>query len=322
MEEITKNMSAPHIFARFIFHAQVFYYLFFYILLSTPRKMDMLFFSMLITYNLHYVFKNTGIYKDLFDKLVFKRPADKDYEDDDEDWIKKSSDVLPLVYQIKIADQDSLADIISLLLVPSMLTVLTVLATREAMSSVSNRQYYVVVSQIKVQHFDGNEVELSDIWIRFIVMVIARLVSSRLTRAIFLHKIKFLQNKIVNSMDNMDLLHDNVQRDLWRAKIAYYAAKAYNTSAIILANQQDIELNYFLSDEEISKMVSEHHQTDEYAQQPSNKVEKLHQIIVQDEFFNCLPYFCLVVISCSYSCFQDPLYPARFSYCQFVNSVS
>ena len=65
LREVVQNMSAPHAYARFLFQAQLYYYFFWYILISSAHDVDWLFWAMLIAQNIHYILTNTGVYEDI-----------------------------------------------------------------------------------------------------------------------------------------------------------------------------------------------------------------------------------------------------------------
>ena len=159
LKRIVSNMSAPNIFARFLFQVQLFSYTYYYMLVSATRNVDALFWAMLVTVNANYILRNTQMYDRCFDwvctkylsvysrlsRSIFKvakrvvnqsrihrartlilgsEPLPRTASFDDGKDLPSES-ILKLMFQIKKADQDSLADATALIAVPVLITALT-----------------------------------------------------------------------------------------------------------------------------------------------------------------------------------------------------
>jgi hypothetical protein len=142
--------------------------------------------------------------------------------------VKKTGDsvLLPLLFRIKLADQDSLADLTSLLAVPSLITVFAIFAMHGQSAStvgmaVGSGAHAQQQQQHKPQHegtslfYGGERLELWNLWLRFGLMFLARLLSCRVSRAVFSHKIRYYRLTLLNESHNVDLLRDEVQQRLW-----------------------------------------------------------------------------------------------------------
>jgi hypothetical protein len=66
------SQAAPNLYPRFLFHAQLYYYACYYLLVSASREMDVLFWTMVVSMNVYYVVTNTGVADDVV-RYAFSR---------------------------------------------------------------------------------------------------------------------------------------------------------------------------------------------------------------------------------------------------------
>ena len=241
LKRITESMSAPNTFPRFLFHAQFYCYSCYYVLVSTARRLDALFFFMLIVMNVYYVLNNTGTLSDWMDKYIWSRCESGRGDNGTDGWtagqgitasgIKRSRSarsigdddglsgaladrnrLIDLAYRIKLAEQDVLADSAALLAIPTLITVFASLAARDALrvadalSSATGPNVEIV--SIRVEHYDGAPLDLANLWIRFGIMFLARAISSYASKRVFSCRIRssvFFRSYLLGSNDIHEL---------------------------------------------------------------------------------------------------------------------
>ena len=271
LRRVVASMSAPNLYPRFLFHAQLYYYMAYYLLVSASREMDLLFWTMVISMNAYYVVTNTGVVDDVVKAIwawCLPAPVSKSRDVDD---------LLALVYRIKLADQDSLADVTALWAVPSLLTAFAQLAARDAImvaheiQRAGNSTNLPVT--VRVEHYNGAALDLSNLWIRFLIMFIARLVSSRASRAVFAFKIRRERKSLLDRVQDAQMLTDAAQR-AWIRRIGetpnWYASPRRSDAGV----EEDKNMN------------------------------DLFEVVVSREFRQVYLYFVLVSIHAMYSLFR------------------
>jgi len=155
------NMSSPHLFSRFHFVAQMYYYLFWYMMLmvvSPSGITEMNFWVMVAILNGQYLVSNSGVLNTFFSALRFQSPG--------------PDPPLKVLFDSKLAVQDQLADVVSLLIVPAVATA------------------FHVCAAITVARFPSGA--LLSLWQRFGALLVARLASGMLTEEIFRRRVDLL----------------------------------------------------------------------------------------------------------------------------------
>lgn len=158
---VCTNMSAMHIFPRFYFVAQMYYYLFWYMMLmvvSPGGVEERSFWVMVAMLNGSCLLSNLGVvpylYAVLRHRVVLVEPP------------------LKTLFDSKVAAQDQLADVVSLLIVPAIAT------SFHICNAASVAQY--------------NSSALISLWQRFGALLLARLLSGLLTEEIFRRRLDVL----------------------------------------------------------------------------------------------------------------------------------
>ena len=161
LSNATSKMSEPNAFPRFLFVGQVYYYLFWYRMMATDGETDVLFWGMLFLIvrlrcglgvcgcvavwccqcsqtpclglqNVNYIMGSTGAYLDLLRGVVPGHYSSAVPID----WVSGRTAIPPqvaatvsqeLFFRMKVAEQDTLADLACLAAVPSITTVLALL---------------------------------------------------------------------------------------------------------------------------------------------------------------------------------------------------
>lgn len=157
---VCRNMSSQHLFPRFHFVAQMYYYLFWYMMLmvvSPGGVEDWSFWVMVAMLNGNYLVSNLGILHHLASGVRRSAPAEPP---------------LKILFDSKLAVQDQLADIVSLMIVPAIAT------SFHICTSLSVTQYPRSV--------------LLSLWQRFGALLVARLLSGLLTEEIFRRRVDVL----------------------------------------------------------------------------------------------------------------------------------
>lgn len=158
---VCQNMTASTLFPRFLFLAQMYYYLFWYMMLmimSPGGVEDRNFWVMVVLLNGNYLASNVGLYQWLGACLTC-RPVTPDAP-------------LKVLFDSKLAVQDQLADVVSLLTVPAIAT------------------SFQVCSSLDVNEYPTGALVV--LWQRFGALLIARLLSGLLTEEIFRRRVELL----------------------------------------------------------------------------------------------------------------------------------
>lgn len=166
---VSQNMSAPNLFPRFHFVAQMYYYLFWYMMLMvlSPGGVEDRNFWMLVCFlNGTSMASNAGLLNNAY-ALFRPRAAAPDPP-------------LKVLFDSKLAVQDQLADVVSLLVVPGIATA------------------FHICTSLSVPDYPSGP--LISLWTRFGVLLIARLLSGLLTEEIFRRRVDLL-----NKADAMEL---------------------------------------------------------------------------------------------------------------------
>merc|ERR1712151_52675 len=147
---VCENMSSQHLFPRFQFVAQMYYYLFWYMMLmviSPAGIEDPHFWIMVAMLNGNYLVSNLGVLQHLYASLQCRSPA--------------PDPPLKILFDSKLAVQDQLADVVSLLIVPAIAT------------------SFHICTSLSVATYPGGV--LLSLWRRFGALLVARLLSGLLT---------------------------------------------------------------------------------------------------------------------------------------------
>lgn len=157
---VCRHMSAPDMFPRFQFVAQMYYYLFWYMMLMVlaPGGVDdRNFWLMVFFLNGVSLASNAGI---LNLTRAFLRPG------------SVPDPPLKVLFDSKLAVQDQLADVVSLLVVPAIAT------------------SFHICTSLRVPNYPIGP--LLSLWQRFLVLLLARLLSGLLTEEIFRRRVDVL----------------------------------------------------------------------------------------------------------------------------------
>jgi len=158
---VCRNMAAPHLFPRFYFVAQMYYYLFWYMMLmviSPGGVEDLSFWIMVTMLSGTHLASNTGFLQQVNSVLRHRQMV--------------ADPPLKILFDSKLAVQDQLADVVSLLIVPSVATSFHICASlRESTFPVS---------------------ALFSLWLRFGALLMARLLSGLLTEEVFRRRVDLL----------------------------------------------------------------------------------------------------------------------------------
>lgn len=161
MRWVCDNMGSQHLFPRFHFVAQMYYYLFWYVMLmviSPAGIEDWNFWIMVAMLNGNYLVSNIGVLQQLFFSLRCRLPP--------------PDPPLKILFDSKLAVQDQLADVVSLLIVPAIAT------------------SFHICTALSVTEYPGGV--LISLWQRFGALLIARLLSGLLTEEIFRRRVELL----------------------------------------------------------------------------------------------------------------------------------
>jgi hypothetical protein len=158
---ICRNMSSHNLFPRFHFVAQMYYYLFWYMMLmvvSPAGVEDWNFWLMVAMLNGNYLVSNAGVLQQLCASLRCRSPP--------------PDPPLKILFDSKLAVQDQLADVVSLLVVPAIAT------------------SFHICTSLSVAHYPHGA--LLSLWQRFGALLGARLLSGLLTEEIFRRRVDLL----------------------------------------------------------------------------------------------------------------------------------
>ncbi len=355
LKKVIQSMSAPFTYARFLFHAQFYCYSCYYILVSTARRLDFLFFFILFVMNVYYVLNNTGTLSEWMDRLfrkcdfceTSKSPMKSDTTSPDvvvdrkrrndntttpgEDFSKSSDRIrlIQLAFKMKIAEQDLLADSTALLAIPTLITVFSSLAARDALHTANqlsvSEQDMLEIVRIRVEHFDGTPLDLVNLWIRFGIMFFARWIGSHVSKHVFACKVKgsvffrsYMDTPRNNShKSNRDEI-DEVEKDEEQLPLnGRFPLK--KQSSIIEVIAEDAES---FTDAAIRQMNVHPEQGSKptiIKTQPEMTVDQFQTAILTREFPNVFPYFILVTVHSLFSLFQNPELPTRYAFCSFTS---
>lgn len=159
---VCDNMGSPQLFPRFQFVAQMYYYLFWYMMLmvlSPGGIEDWNFWLLVAMLNANYLVSNTGALPQVCRWLFCCNPP-------------SPSPPLQVLFDAKLAVQDQLADVVSLLVVPAIAT-----------------SFHVCASLSTAQNPGG---ALLSLWQRFGALFLARLATGLLTEEIFRRRVQLL----------------------------------------------------------------------------------------------------------------------------------
>jgi len=161
LQWVCKNMSSQHLFPRFYFVAQMYYYLFWYMMLmvmSPGGIEDWSFWVMVAMLNGNYLVSNVGVLQHLYSALRYRSAL--------------AEPPLKTLFDSKLAIQDQLADVVSLLIVPAIAT------------------SFHICNALSVTQYPGGA--LLSLWQRFGALLAARLLSGLLTEEIFRRRLDVL----------------------------------------------------------------------------------------------------------------------------------
>jgi len=158
---VCRNMTSQWLFPRFHFVAQMYYYLFWYMMLmvvSPGGVEDLSFWVMVAMLNGNYLVSNVGMLDYIYSALRYRAvPTDP---------------VLKTLFDSKLAVQDQLADVVSLLIVPAIAT------------------SFHTCAALSMAQYPGRA--LASLWQRFGALLVARLLSGLLTEEIFRRRLDSL----------------------------------------------------------------------------------------------------------------------------------
>jgi len=170
---VCTNMTSAHLYPRFHYVAQMYYYLFWYMMLMvmTPGGIeDWSFWVMVAMLNGNILVANIGILQHLYGAICRRSsPAEPP---------------LKTLFDSKLAVQDQLADIVSLLIVPAIAT------------------SFHVCSTIGTASFPGDAV--ISLWQRFGALLFARMLSGLLTEEIFRRRLAVLNKADASELQLLD----------------------------------------------------------------------------------------------------------------------
>lgn len=169
---VCRHMSAPDMFPRFQFVAQMYYYLFWYMMLMVlaPGGVDdRNFWLMVFFLNGVSLASNAGI---LNLTRAFLRPG------------SVPDPPLKVLFDSKLAVQDQLADVVSLLVVPAIAT------------------SFHICTSLRVPNYPIGP--LLSLWQRFLVLLLARLLSGLLTEEIFRRRAEALELQLLPIDDSQN----------------------------------------------------------------------------------------------------------------------
>ena len=361
LRAVVSNLSAPNLFARFLFQAQLYSYFFYYMLISATRNIDALFWAMLISINANYIMSNTklydvargwlyrkymivysstgrSIYKMMRRCLGVNRrtrantitlgasASDGSATDAVERVSRKNvegseSRLLALLFQIKIADQDALADTTALVAIPIIITALAFFELLSSTSgsslqklfqhmttaSVSTGNTAALMAAVEIApnssstSSSSQTLDLSNLWLRFGIMFLARLVSSRVSRLIFSYRLNVMRETLKEKSNEPALLSDAVQKSLWMAYL--WRSRKHSTSALELAAAAARSAPGESGSKKGSVIATYR-----------DRAVATHAIIV-NEFRESFPYFVVVACLCGFSCLQRYDVPVRYAFC-------
>lgn len=158
---VCQNMSCRHLFPRFHFVAQMYYYLFWYMMLmvfSPAGVEDLNFWVMVAMLNGNYLVSNSGVLQHIYAWMWCRSPP--------------PDSPLKVLFDSKLAVQDQLADVVSLLIVPAVAT------------------SFHICTSLSVAQYPSSA--LFSLWQRFGALLLARLVSGLLIEELFRRRVDLL----------------------------------------------------------------------------------------------------------------------------------
>lgn len=190
MRWVCQNMSSQHLFPRFYFVAQMYYYLFWYMMMmvvSPGGVEDVSFWLMVAMLNGSALLSNIGFIQHVCTSVRLKsREPDRP---------------LKIVFDSKLAVQDQLADVVSLLIVPAIATTFHVCAF---LNTTSAGMVTTMVTG-KPSASSAHMGVLFSIWQRFGALLLARLVSGLLTDEFFRRRVGLLYKAEAMELDLLSL---------------------------------------------------------------------------------------------------------------------
>lgn len=198
---VVKNVSQPNMHSSLMYIGQLYYYMFWYLLVGNDAPIDAVYWAMLALNVLHIVLANTGLYMDVWDctlgfpfsccssLICYKTQNQGRRKSKDSATSSAISELLqnpkfdapqedlaleqrlrPLYFLMKMAEQDHMADTSALILVPSILTTLAALdAPAQGVHILTDKR---------------------NLWLRCIFMFVGRICSSYLAQEIFAYKLR------------------------------------------------------------------------------------------------------------------------------------
>lgn len=161
LKRVCCSMSAQHLFPRFHYVAQMYYYLFWYMMLmvmSPGGVEDWNFWVMVAMLNGNYLLCNAGFLSTICAMLRCRKPP--------------TDPPLKVLFDSKMAVQDQLADMVSLLVVPAIAT------------------SFHIGASLSVKEYPAGA--LLSLWQRFGVLLVARVFTGLLTEEIFRRRVDLL----------------------------------------------------------------------------------------------------------------------------------
>eukprot|EP00929_Paragymnodinium_shiwhaense_P056642 TRINITY_DN28351_c0_g1_i1.p1 TRINITY_DN28351_c0_g1~~TRINITY_DN28351_c0_g1_i1.p1 ORF type:complete len:786 (+),score=157.52 TRINITY_DN28351_c0_g1_i1:229-2586(+) len=190
MRWVCLNMSCTSLFPRFYFVVQMYYYLFWYMMImvvSPGGVEDPSFWLMVAVLNGTSILSNIGAASYV---LTLIR------------WIPHSPErPLQILFDSKLAVQDQLADVVSLLIVPAIATAFQVSAMLTATLSKKPHEGISAAASLSTAHMSV----ILSLWKRFGALLAARLISGLLTEEFFRRRVELLHKADVMELELLPL---------------------------------------------------------------------------------------------------------------------
>jgi hypothetical protein len=345
-----------------LYIGQLYYYMFWYLLIVEEKPTDWTFWAMLLLQNLNYILMNTGIYEDLNNFRIRRcATASKEKkapkaesaglgtkeESGGVDTDKQLDEMKDLQFLVQMAENDHLADTTSLVVVTTTVILWVLLGEKDVI--VKEFQHPILVDNFDEGGGFGDtrlierhqKIALGNLFLRFVFTFTCRLVSQRISHIVFSLKMRCLEKP--SKVDDPSTLpvtapltpekerqekSGNAQSpgpEFPGRRKAKKSKKRYS-----LANLQ------FGDGRKLAGVDPSLESNAEVACAPNRKRMGRESTVITDsgvriprgaaavilEFEDSFWFFFLATIGCCFSCLQRPDTPIRFAFCREFGGAS
>ena len=362
LKSVVRRMGRKYTTTRFLYIGQLYYYMFWYLLIVEEKPTDWTFWAMLLLQNLNYILMNTGIYEDLNNFRIRRcATASKEKkapkaesaglgtkeESGGVDTDKQLDEMKDLQFLVQMAENDHLADTTSLVVVTTTVILWVLLGEKDVI--VKEFQHPILVDNFDEGGGFGDtrlierhqKIALGNLFLRFVFTFTCRLVSQRISHIVFSLKMRCLEKP--SKVDDPSTLpvtapltpekerqekSGNAQSpgpEFPGRRKAKKSKKRYS-----LANLQ------FGDGRKLAGVDPSLESNAEVACAPNRKRMGRESTVITDsgvriprgaaavilEFEDSFWFFFLATIGCCFSCLQRPDTPIRFAFCREFGGAS